>query len=106
MCSETTHAKQEWYKHLALAVMHECQDANVSELWKVISRTGNKSIQIIAINDNGTFKCSCRLPNNRGLVCAHYFAVFECSQTAKFHIEFVNSQWYINDFCLASAEAE
>jgi hypothetical protein len=86
--------------------MHECQDAEVSELWKATARTGNKNIQIIAIKKNGTFKRSCRYQDNQGLVCAHYVAVFECSQTAKFHIGFVNPRWYINDFCLASAEAE
>jgi hypothetical protein len=39
-------------------------------------------------------------------VCAHYFAVFECSTTAKSHIGLVNPRWYIDDVSLANAETE
>jgi hypothetical protein len=43
MYNQATEIRQEHYEqHLGLAVMHECQDATVSELWKLIECIGKK----------------------------------------------------------------
>lgn len=69
-------------------------------------RTGCQQTNIIALKKDGTFLCSCKLLESRGLVCAHFFATLEYSKTARFHISLVNPRWYHDETSIEQVESE
>jgi hypothetical protein len=87
-------------------VLSECKDARVDELWKTTSRVRNHEINVIAVKSDGTYTCSCRLLENRGIVCAHFFALLDFSSITKFHVALVNPRWYRDGVTLADVAKE
>lgn len=64
------------------------------EVWEVTGMGTPSEIAVIAFFDNGHHRCSCRKFTRQGIICVHFFAILQRSQTPKFHIGLLPSRWY------------